>query len=269
MAKTIFITGASSGIGKVTALHFASKGWKVIATMRNPQNETDLVGKENITLLTLDITKPAQITDAVQQAISTGGVDVLLNNAGYGTLGPLEGTTDEKITEIIHTNLLGVIQLSKAFIPHFRTKQQGAIISVSSIGGLVTYPFFSLYHATKWAIEGWTESMAFELNRFGVQIKTVQPGPTKTDFGGRSLVVSAHDAYEESFSRFQKTFFSEEVMDSLDTAESVAEVIYEAATDGKKQLRYLVGPIANGDYEKRLQLGAEAFHQTSDEYFFG
>jgi len=269
MAKTIFITGASSGIGKITALHFASKGWKVIATMRNPQNVTDLADKENITLLTLDVTKPAQIANAVEQAISRGGVDVLLNNAGYGALGPLEGTADEKITQIVHTNLLGVIQLSKAFIPHFREKQRGVIITVSSIGGLVTYPFFSLYHATKWAIEGWTESMAFELNRFGVQIKTVQPGPTQTDFGGRSLVVSAHPDYEESLGRFQEIFLSEDVMNNLDTAESVAEVIYEAATDGKNRLRYLVGAVANGDYEKRLQLGAEAFHETLDKSFFG
>lgn len=126
---------------------------------KNPQAATALAGKENITLLPLDVTKSEQITNAVQHATSIGNIDVVLNNAGYGTVGPLEGTTGEEINQVINTNLTGVIQLTKAFIPHFREKKSGVFITVSSIGGLMAYPFFSLYHATKWAIEGWTESM--------------------------------------------------------------------------------------------------------------
>jgi NAD(P)-dependent dehydrogenase (short-subunit alcohol dehydrogenase family) len=269
MAKTIFITGASSGIGKSTAIYFANKGWKVIATMRNPQTVTDLEEYEKITLLPLDVTNVEQIKSTYEKAVSLGNIDVVLNNAGYGTVGALEGTTDKEIEQVVNTNLLGIIRVTKEFIPHFRENKGGVFITISSIGGLVAYPFFSLYHATKWAIEGWTESMAFELNRLGIQIKKVQPGPTKTDFVGRSLVIPEHPAYDDFFDGFKKVFFSDEVINSLAPAETVSEVIYEAATDGKNQLRYLVGTVANGDYNKRLELGAEAFHQDLDQAFFG
>jgi len=267
--KTIFITGASSGIGKATAIFFAAKGWKVIATMRNPKSSPDLAENKNITVLPLDVTKSDQIEAAVKQAVDLGPIDVVLNNAGYGTVGPLEGTSEHDLHRIINTNLTGVIQLTQAFIPHFRDNKGGVFITVSSIGGLVAYPFFSLYHATKWAIEGWTESMAFELNRLGIQIKTVQPGPTKSDFVGRSLVIPEHPAYSDVFDGFKKMFFSDEVINMMEPAENVSSVVYEAATDGKNQLRYLVGPIANGDYEKRLQLGAEEFHAQTDKLYLG
>ncbi|MDY0986679.1 SDR family oxidoreductase [Flavobacterium sp. CFBP9031] len=268
MSKTIFITGASSGIGKATALFFAAKGWKVIATMRKPEAAADLAENSNITLLPLDVTNPEQMQKTVKRAQELGQIDVVLNNAGYGTVGPLEGTSDVELQQIIQTNFTGVIQLTKAFLPHFRENKGGMFITISSIGGLVAYPFFSLYHATKWAIEGWTESMAFELNQLGLQIKTVQPGPTKTDFVGRSLVVPEHPAYDEFFDNFKKIFFSDEVIGNLAPVETVSEVIYEAATDGKNQLRYLVGEVANDDYKKRLELGAEEFHQNLEKAFF-
>ncbi|MDQ1162571.1 NAD(P)-dependent dehydrogenase (short-subunit alcohol dehydrogenase family) [Chryseobacterium sp. SORGH_AS 447] len=266
MTKTIFITGASSGIGKATAKFFQEKDWNVIATMRNPEKETELNQLENVTLLPLDVTNFEQIQSAVKEATSKNTIDVVLNNAGYGTVGALEGTTDQEIQQVINTNLLGVIRLTKEFIPHFR-ENKGVFITVSSIGGLVAYPFFSLYHATKWAIEGWTESLAFELNQLGIQVKTVQPGPTKTDFVGRSLVVPEHPAYDEFFDKFKKMFFSDDVINGLEPPETVSEVIYEAATDGKNQLRYMVGAAANGEYKRRLELGAEIFHQEYDTVF--
>ncbi|HEY0299499.1 MAG TPA: SDR family oxidoreductase [Arachidicoccus sp.] len=269
MAKTIFITGASSGIGKATATYFADKGWNVIATMRNPQAAMDLTEYKNITLLRLDITRPDQITETVEKAIRLGNVDVVLNNAGYGIVGAFEGTDDNEIERIVNTNLLGVIRVTKAFLPHFREKKNGTFITVSSEGGLIAYPFFSLYHATKWAIEGWTESLSFELNPLGIQIKTVQPGPTKTDFGGRSLVTASHQAYDATFRKFSGAFLSEEAIDNFPPVETVSEVIYEAATDGKNQLRYLAGKIANNNYTKRVELGAEAFHQEMNKLFLG
>ncbi|SDG25540.1 SDR family oxidoreductase [Epilithonimonas hungarica] len=269
MTKTIFITGASSGIGKATAKFFHEKGWNVIATMRNPEKETELTQLKNVTLLPLDVTDFEQIRSVVAEATSLGKVDVVLNNAGYGTVGALEGTTDQQIEQVINTNLLGVIKLTKEFIPHFRKNKEGVFITISSIGGLVAYPFFSLYHATKWAIEGWTESLAFELGQLGIQVKTVQPGPTKTDFVGRSLVVPEHPAYDEFFEGFKKMFFSDEVINGLEPPETVSEVIYEAATDGKNRLRYVVGAAANNEYNRRLELGAEIFHQEWDTVFFG
>jgi NAD(P)-dependent dehydrogenase (short-subunit alcohol dehydrogenase family) len=268
MAKTIFITGASTGIGKATALYFAAKGWDVIATMRNPRSAPELADNPNISLQALDVTDTTQINEVVKAVTSKGNVDVVVNNAGYGTVGPLEGTTDEDLGRIINTNLVGVIQLTRAFIPHFRQNKADTFITISSIGGLVAYPFFSLYHATKWAIEGWTESMAFELSRFGIHIKTVQPGPTKTDFAGSSLVIPEHPAYEAIFDKFKPLFFSEETMSSLAPPSDVSEVIFEAATDNKNQLRYLVGPVTHAEYDKRISLGAEGFHWGLDQAFF-
>lgn len=268
MSQTVFITGASSGIGKETAKFFHSKGWSVIATMRNPQQETELSLLEDVTLLPLDVTNHKQIHETEQKAISLGKVDVVINNAGYGSVGPLEGTTDDELEKIIQTNFMGSVRVTQAFLPHFRENKGGVFINISSIGGLVAYPFFSLYHAAKWALEGWTESMAFELNQLGILIKTVQPGPTKSDFTGRSLVIPEHPAYEAMFGGFKKLFFSNEVLDNMAPAITVSEVIYDAATDGKRQLRYLVGAVANGDYDRRIELGAEAFHQNLDQMFF-
>jgi NAD(P)-dependent dehydrogenase (short-subunit alcohol dehydrogenase family) len=172
--KTIFMTGCSTGLGKAAALLFAQNGWKVIATMRKPDQATDLKEHENITLLELDVTKKDQIKAATEKALAMGDVDVVFNNAGYGLVGPLEGISDEQLVRQIDTNLLGVIRVTQAFIPHFRAKKSGLFITTTSIGGLVAFPLNSVYHATKWALEGWSESMAFELNKFGIGIKTTE-----------------------------------------------------------------------------------------------
>jgi len=114
-------------------------------------------------LLPLDVTNLDQIKETTQKAIALGPVDVVFNNAGYGLAGPMEGMADDQITRQLETNLLGVMRVTQAFIKHFREKQSGLFISTTSIGGLVTFPFFSIYHASKWALEGWSESMSFEL----------------------------------------------------------------------------------------------------------
>jgi NAD(P)-dependent dehydrogenase (short-subunit alcohol dehydrogenase family) len=164
--KVIFITGSSSGLGRATAKLFASRGWKVIATMRNPNREMELTKIAGVTLMALDTTDPQQIQSVGEQVVTSGGVDVVFNNAGYGLAGALEALTDEQIIRLVNTNMLGTIRTTKAFIPHFRKKRAGLFINTTSLGGLVAFPFNSIYHATKWAIEGWSESMAFELNQF-------------------------------------------------------------------------------------------------------
>jgi NAD(P)-dependent dehydrogenase (short-subunit alcohol dehydrogenase family) len=169
--KTIFITGSSSGLGRATAKLFSSKGWKVIATMRNPDKETELDKLASVVLLPLDVTDPKQIKATVDKAVTMGGVDVVFNNAGYGMAGPLEGLTDEQIVRMVDTNMMGAIRTTKAFIPYFRERRAGLFINTTSIGGLITVPFNSMYHATKWALEGWSESMAFELKQFGIGLK--------------------------------------------------------------------------------------------------
>lgn len=263
--KTIFITGASSGLGKATAKLFASRGWKVIATMRKPEQEKELHAINNITLLALDVTNPAQINTTVEKAITLGDIDVVFNNAGYGLIGALESFTDEQIARQVNTNLLGVIRVTQAFIPYFRERQSGLFIATTSIGGYISFPFGSLYHATKWALEGWSESMAFELKKIGVGIKTIAPGAIETDFVGRSLDTSSHPAYD----KWIEGFLNRVDGVSFTPAEQIAEVVYEAATDGKDQLRYIAGEDAKAMYAQRLQMGDELFRKQLGEIFLG
>jgi len=267
MQKTIFITGASTGLGKAAAQLFHDKGWKVIATMRNPEKETGLSALDNITLLPLDVTNQAQIDNAVQAAISQG-VDVVFNNAGYGLMGPLEAISDEQLLRQIDTNLLGVIRVTRAFIPYFREKQSGLFIVTTSIGGLVAFPIASAYHATKWGIEGWAESMAYELNNFGIGIKTVSPGGIQTDFMSRSLDFTNLPPYED-FAQRMMTNSGAHMAQNSSTPLQIAEVVYEAATDGKKQLRYIAGADAQALYAQRQEMGVETFREHLGKMFLG
>lgn len=262
--KTIFITGASTGLGKATAKLFAAMGWKVIATMRKPENENELNLINNITLLPLDVTNLEQIAETTQKAITLGDIDVVFNNAGYGLIGPMETVTDEQLTRQLNTNILGVIRVTQAFIPYFRERRNGLFITTTSMGGLLTFPLSSVYHATKWALEGWSESMAFELNQFGIGIKTVSPGGIKTDFINRSLETTSHPAYD----KLAENLFAGINEDHFSTAEQIADVVYEAATDGKEQLRYVAGEDAIALYAQRLQLGDEAFRKQMEQTFF-
>jgi NAD(P)-dependent dehydrogenase (short-subunit alcohol dehydrogenase family) len=267
--KTIFITGSSTGLGRATAKLFASKEWKVIATMRNPEKESELINLSNVTLLPLDVTNPEQIKSTVEKAISLSEIDVVFNNAGYGLAGPLEGITDAQITRMVNTNLLGPIRTTKAFIPYFRSKRSGMFINTVSIGGLMTVPFNSMYHATKWGLDGWSESMAFELKRFGIGMKTIFPGGMKTDFFTRSFDTARHEFYDEFVDKVMAVITDPATMATYSTPDQIAQVVYEAATDGKEQLRYLAGDDAKATYTQRQEVGAEIFRNAMDKQFFG
>jgi NAD(P)-dependent dehydrogenase (short-subunit alcohol dehydrogenase family) len=267
--KTIFITGSSSGLGRAAAKLFSSKTWRVIATMRNPEKEAELAKLQNVVLLPLDITDAQQIETAVTHAITNGGVDVVFNNAGYGQAGPLEGVTDEQIVRIVNTNLMGPVRTTKAFIPYFREKGEGLFINTTSIGGLMTVPFNSMYHATKWGLEGWSESMAFELKQIGIGMKTIEPGGMKTDFFTRSFDVAKHPAYDDLVEKVMNIITDPKRMATYSTPDQIAEVVYEAATDGKDQLRYVAGSDAKATYATRLQVGEEAFRDAMYQQFFG
>jgi NAD(P)-dependent dehydrogenase (short-subunit alcohol dehydrogenase family) len=266
MQKTIFITGASAGLGKATAQLFQSNGWRVIATMRNPEKETELTKLENVTLMKLDVTDKAQIDDTIQKITDQYAVDVVLNNAGYGLVGPLEAFTDEQITRQLETNLLGVIRITKAFTPHFRKRKQGVFINITSMFGLIGYPTCSIYAATKFAIDGFSESLAYELAQFGVTVKTIAPGGIQTDFTSRSLDAAGHDAYQDLVKKVSAGY-SEESMSRYSTPAQVASRIYEAATDNTPQLRYLAGADAVSLYEERETAGAETQFRKIREMF--
>ena len=272
MSQTIFITGSSTGLGRATALLFAAKGWKVIATMRQPDKETELAQHPGIICLPLDVTNREQIATAARDGIAAagpGGIDVLFNNAGYGLAGPFEGATDDQLTRQIDTNLLGVLRTTQAFLPHFREKRSGLILTTTSIGGLVAFPFNSVYHATKWALEGWSESLAFELSAFNVRVKTVSPGGIRTDFTGRSLVLTTHDAYAADMASTMRAFTDPARTAHASSPEQIAEVVYEAATDGKDQVRYLAGADAKAAYAQRLAVGDETFRRAISQQFLG
>ena len=267
--KAIFITGASSGLGRATAKLFASKGWNVIASMRDPKKEKELGNISGIQLMSFDVTDPHEIESVANQVVGSGGVDAVFNNAGYGLAGPLEGLKDEQILRMVNTNMLGTIRTTKAFIPHFREKRAGLFINTTSIGGLLTVPFNSIYHATKWALEGWSESMAFELNHFGIGIKTIEPGGIRTDFFTRSLDTGRHPAYDALVNKVMGMITDRKQMATYSSPDQIAEVVYEAATDGKDQLRYVAGADAKSMYAMRLQLGDEAFRKAMTHQFFG
>lgn len=246
MKQTILITGASSGIGKETAKLFQSKGWNVIATMRNPDKETELKQLENVLVSQLDVLNVDSIQNAFKEGLQKfGSIDVLLNNAGYGAYGPLEAFSRDQVLRQFNTNVIGLLDVTKAVLPHFRQNKKGIIINISSIGGKMTFPLGSLYHGTKFAVEGISESLNYEVEQFGGQVKIVEPGMIATDFSGRSFDFSN----DESMAEYQKIVGA--LMTAMPTmgenaspASVVAEVIFEAATDGKNQLRYTAGEDA-------------------------
>jgi short-subunit dehydrogenase len=264
--STIFITGASAGLGKAAAKLFHAKGWRVVATMRNPEKEIELIEFPNLTVLPLDVTSPTQIERIVQKAMEYYNVDVVLNNAGYGLVGPLEAFSDEQIARQINTNLLGVIRITKEFTPYFREKKSGLFINVSSMFGLMGYPTCSVYSATKWAIEGFSESFAYDLSHFGVKVKIIAPGGIQTDFAGRSMDGAQHEAYNALVAKVSEGYSAEKIS-MYSTAESMAEIIYGAATDGTDQLRYIAGTDAVALYDERLAIGAEAQYKKIQKMF--
>lgn len=261
MKKTILITGSSSGIGKATAKLFQEKGWNVIATMRTPEKEEELTQLDNVLVTRLDVQEASSIQTAVQAGIDKfGKIDVLLNNAGYGAYGPLEAFPSDRVRRQFDVNVLGLLDVTKALIPHFRANQSGLLINVSSIGGKMTFPLGSLYHGTKFAVEGISEALNYEFEQIGCQVKIIEPGAIKTDFGGRSFDFMNDESLTEYQPMIGKLFAAfEPALEQASEAIVVAEVIYEAATDGTNQLRYTAGDDAKTFMANRKQLDDATF----------
>ncbi|MEB0139540.1 MULTISPECIES: SDR family oxidoreductase [unclassified Undibacterium] len=246
MNKTILITGASSGIGKATAKHFCAQGWNVVATMRNPDREKELSALENTLVTRLDVLDKESIDQAMTRGIERfGRIDALLNNAGYGAYGPLEAFDMDRIRRQFDTNVIGLLAVTKAVLPHMRSHRSGTIVNISSIGGKMAFPLGALYHGTKFAVEGLSEALYYELEAIGVKMKIVEPGLIHTDFGGRSFDFRNDESIVEYQPTVQHLFSAFGFMARQASApELVADVIFGAVTDGTKQLRYTAGEDA-------------------------
>ena len=184
-----FITGTSTGFGRLLAEQVLHAGDYVVATARNPAQIADLVEKypDRAKALRLDVTDRAQATSAVNHAIAAfGRIDVLVNNAGYGLVAAQEEATDDEIRRQVETNVFGVIHVTQAVLPHLRKQRSGHIVNMSSVAGLVGTPGLGYYNLTKFALEGMSEALAQELAPFGIHVTTIEPGPFRTDFAGRS-----------------------------------------------------------------------------------
>lgn len=262
MTNTVLITGTSSGLGRAAARLFEAKSWNVVATMRTPERETELNRLERVLVARLDVRDPASIEAAVAAGIARfGRIDALVNNAGYGAYGPLEATPADKIRRQFDVNVLGLLATTQALLPHFRANRGGTIVNVSSVGGRIAFPLGTLYHGTKFAVEGLSEALHYELAALGVRVRIVEPGGINTDFGGRSLDFSN----DPEITEYQPLVRS--VLDVMgpmvsqgSSPEQIAEVVYAATTDEGDRLRYEAGADA-----QQMLAGRRA---TNDADFF-
>ena len=244
--KTVFITGASSGIGLETALYFFEQRWNVIATMRNPEKRrTPLHEKGLPDLVHLDVMDSPSISAAIQYTLDKYQmIDVLVNNAGYAVYGPFEATTPTQVARQFDTNVFGLMEVTRQFLPVFCQQKGGVLINVASMGGRIGFPLYSVYNSSKWAVEGFSESLQYELKSLNIKVKIIEPGVIKTDFYDRSLdtvdCTSMNDAYGEILKRGEKRN-GEFAMRIGAEPRLVARVIYGAATDASWRLRYPVG----------------------------
>ena len=188
MKKTVLITGTSSGFGKATARHFAREGWNVVATMRRPEEEKELTQLPGVLVTRLDVQDRGSITTAIEAGIARfGRIDALVNNAGFGLFGLFEATPREKIAEQFDVNVFGVMDVTRAILPHFRQNKSGVILNIGSGAGVFTLPMLSLYCASKFALEGFTEALSYELASQNIIVKMIEPGGVvSTNFGKRS-----------------------------------------------------------------------------------
>lgn len=246
MKQTVLITGSSTGIGRASAMHFQRAGWQVIATMRRPDQESDLQHLPDVLVSRLDVQDPTSITTAVAEGVARfGGIDAVINNAGYGAYGPLEATPLDTIRRQFDVNVLGLLAVTQAVLPHMRQAKHGVIVNISSIGGKMTFPLGTLYHGTKFAVEGLSESLHFELLPLGIRVKIIEPGMVKTDFAGRSFDFSNDPALTE-YQPLVQTFVGAlgAMGAQASSPESIAERIFAATVDPTDRLRYPAGPDA-------------------------
>ncbi len=267
MTKTWFITGASSGLGLEMTQQLLAQGHTVIATLRRPGTLTQLEQKyrERLDTVQLDLVEPESIASAVEGAFKRHGrIDVIVSNAGYGLFGAAEELTNEEIDRQIDTNLTGSIHLIRAALPLLRKQGGGRIVQVSSEGGQIAYPGFSLYHATKWGIEGFLESVAQEVAPFGIDVIIAEPGPTGTNFGANLVQAIPLVAYAETPAGAVRRAISEGSFEIKGDAARTVSAILSAAESETPPLRLALGSTAYSSISRALFARLSALEAQRD-----
>lgn len=252
--KTIFITGASSGIGKETAKYFSQQGWRVIATMRNPEKGEDLKDLPNMVIMPLDVSDAKQIKEISKKALAEYDVDVLFNNAGYGVMAPLERMPEDAIHKVFTTDVLGTMLVTQQFIPHFKNRKAGTIMATTSLAAIIGLPRDSVYGAAKRAQQGMLESLYYEMKPFNVFVKAMIPGGTKTNF---QTPINDRTGYEDVAAHQQEYLLNGN--SEFPGPEEAARVIYGAATDEKDQINYPTDSVCQALYDQYQSMGLEEF----------
>jgi len=256
--KTWFITGTSSGLGRSMTEQLLARGDRVAATLRRPERLDDLQARygDRLWIAPLDVTDAAMVRAIVERAFAElGRIDVIVSNAGYGLFGAGEELTDEQIRHQLDTNLVGSIQLIRAVLPYLRKQGGGRIIQVSSEGGQIAYPNFSLYHASKWGIEGFVEAVAQEVAPFGIEFTLAEPGPTATDFGAGLVSPPAMTIYDDT--------------PAGEIRRAVADGSFERFgrfSDADKVARAMIDSVDLSPAPIRQVYGSEAWQRIKDAY---
>jgi short-subunit dehydrogenase len=255
-SKTIFITGATAGIGRAAALYLAERGHHVIASGRR-QGALDALHDEaqqrgvRIDTLRLDVTDAASIAGAMAAAeeLTQGrGVDVLVNNAGYGLAAPLAEASDADLRKQFDTNVFGLMAVTRAFLAGMMERRAGRIINVSSVGGRITFPMMGAYHASKYAVEAMSDALRMELAPFGIKVSLIEPGPIHTEFVDRMNDAAGpykgdeHSAYANIFARAD--MIEKRAMKMAQGPEVISRAIHRAATARRPRARY-VAPFSS------------------------
>lgn len=240
--STILITGCSSGFGLDIARHFLEKGWRVIATMRTPKNDL-LPESGSLRILALDVTDPESIRRCFEEA---GPVDALVNNAGIGLIGPLEGEKFSSVRQIFETNTFATMAMTQAVLPQFRARRSGVIVNVTSSVTLKSLPLLSVYTASKAAVNAFTESLALELSPFNIRVRLVLPGRAPgTRFGANARHLIA-DTLPKAYEEFRNRVFSavQDTSTPVTYSQDVADAVWTAVTDPDAPMRIPAGADA-------------------------